>query len=271
MHIIPRMTANLSVIDPRIRSARHKVELPVFSGPMELLLQLIERDELDISSVSLAAVTDQYLVHMRHVKEKQLDNLTEFMVMAARLILIKSQSLLPRPHDKSSDEEDPGEDLARQLLLYKAFKGTAQHLDRRQVNGIRTYVRLVRPERPVPELDLAGKNTTDIWEGARRVLGLGASDPTRVSEILAAPVVTVREKIDVIVVALRLGPMVRFFDFLRRGQPRSEVVMTFLAILELVKMGLVLARQQSPFGDIEIARQGEGVDKYSKDFDSELD
>lgn len=243
----------------------------MFSGPLDLLLQLIERDELDISRVSLAAVTDQYLEHMRKATEQHLDNLADFMVVAARLILIKSQSLLPRPVHLSPDESEPGDDLALQLRLYKAFKDIGGILDQRQVDGLRTFVRLATPPRPVPELDLDGITTSDLRRAAVRAFALAGESDVQVSSMLSRPQVTVREKINAITVALRSGHMVRFFDFLSKGQARTEIVMTFLAILELVKMGMVLASQKGRFGDIEIARQGDWFQHETLDFKAELD
>ena len=249
----------------------HTVKIPVFSGPMDLLLQLIERDELDITRVSLAMVTDQYLAYMRQANERLLDNLADFTVIAARLILIKSQSLLPRPTEVISDESGPGEDLARQLLVYKAFKQTAQILDQRQVDALRTYVRLVIPPRTVPELLLDGKTATDLWRAAVRAFDLTGEVDQQVSVMLKRPRITVRDKVNAIMSALRSGRMVRFFDFLSRGQGRTEVVMTFLAILELVKMGRVRARQPGRFGDIEITKQGNWIERDSIDIDTGLD
>lgn len=254
-----------------IDTNRHTVKIPAFSGPMDLLLQLIERNELDISSVSLAMVTDQYLTYMRQNNERLLDNLTDFTVVAARLILIKSQSLLPRPTELVADEPDPGEDLARQLLVYKAFKQTAQILDQRQVDALRTYVRLVVPPKPIPELRLDGKTATDLWRAAVRAFELKGEIEEKVSVMLKRPRITVSEKVSAIVDALRSGRMVRFFEFLKQGQGRTEVVMTFLAILELVKMGRVRARQPGRFGDIEITKQGSWIERDSKDIATELD
>ena len=249
----------------------HIVELPVFSGPLDLLLQLIEREELDITSVSLAAVTDQYLDHMRQATKNNLDNLADFMVVAARLILIKSQSLLPRPPDLRLDETEAGVDLARQLLVYRAFKDSAKSLDQRHNSGLRTYVRLMAPPRPDPELYLDGKTVVDLWRMATRALELSGESDTHVSSILAHLKVTVQDKINAIVKALRSGSIVPFFDLLRQGQARSEVVMTFLAILELVKMGMVSARQEGRFGDIEISSEGDWVQRQVQDVKAELD
>ena len=100
----------------------YAVSLPVFSGPMDLLLHLIEREELDITRVALAQVTDQYLAYVRQLEQRQIADLAEFLIIAARLLLIKSEALLPRPPARQPEELDPAEELARQLREYKRFK-----------------------------------------------------------------------------------------------------------------------------------------------------
>src|SRR3990170_2755668 len=102
----------------------YEVRLPVFEGPLDLLLHLIEREELDITKVALAQVTDQYLAYLAMLKEVEVQVLTDFLVVAAKLLLIKSQALLPKPPPSVLDEEeeDIGDELARQLRVYKQFK-----------------------------------------------------------------------------------------------------------------------------------------------------
>jgi segregation and condensation protein A len=95
----------------------YTVRLPVYEGPLDLLLELIERAELDITKIALAQVTDQYLSHLRQITQRDLDDLASFLVVAARLLQIKSEALLPRPPEREPGEEDPGDALARQLIL----------------------------------------------------------------------------------------------------------------------------------------------------------
>src|SRR5512137_283080 len=109
-----------------LRDETYQVRLPVFEGPLDLLLQLIERERLDISVVSIAAVTEQFLIYVRQIEDIQPDTLADFLVMAARLVWIKSRILLPQPARPDDDEEeDPAEALARQLKEYKRFKEAA--------------------------------------------------------------------------------------------------------------------------------------------------
>ena len=103
----------------------YKVATPVYEGPLDLLLGLIKRAELDITRLALAQVTDQYLAHLKTLTTHEPDEVSAFLVIATRLLQIKSEALLPRPPDRAPDEEDPGEALARQLLTYKRFKEIA--------------------------------------------------------------------------------------------------------------------------------------------------
>ncbi|HJL70663.1 MAG TPA: segregation/condensation protein A, partial [Anaerolineales bacterium] len=131
----------------------YSVSLPVFNGPLDLLLRMIEREELDITRVALAQVTDQYIRHISGLKERRVEGLADFLVLAARLVLIKSQALLPRPPALGPAAPDPGEELARQLRMYRRFKRAAQSFMARQRAGVRTFVRLVGPPRARPTLD----------------------------------------------------------------------------------------------------------------------
>ena len=109
----------------------YTVVTPIYEGPLDLLLLLIERAELDITSLALAQVTDQYLEHLRNISDLSPDEVSAFLVIAARLLQIKSEALLPRPPQREPGEEDPGEALARQLILYKRFKELANLLAQR--------------------------------------------------------------------------------------------------------------------------------------------
>jgi segregation and condensation protein A len=120
----------------------YNVATPVYEGPLDLLLQLIERAELDITLLALAQVTDQYLDHLKTLPELSADEVSAFLVIAAKLIQIKSEILLPHPPTREPGEEDPGEALARQLLQYKRFMEIAKFLSNQQTLGLHTFIRL---------------------------------------------------------------------------------------------------------------------------------
>jgi segregation and condensation protein A len=229
----------------------YTVRLPVYEGPLDLLLELIERAELDITRIALAQVTDQYLAHLRRIVERDLEDLAAFLVVAARLLQIKSEALLPRPPEREAGEEDPGDALARQLLLYRSFKRAAGSLDERLRAGLQTYARLAPPPRAEPHLDLGGITAPRLQRTMLEVLAATRVEPG-LAESVTAPRVNIRHKIGQIFEALRRQGRMAFGDLLRRSRSRLEVVVSFLAVLELIKQRQVTALQDSNFGEIEL-------------------
>lgn len=241
---------------PAARTA-YSVRLPVFSGPLDLLLQLIEREELDVSKVALAKVTDQFLAHLQHVEELHIQEIADFLVIAAKLILIKSEALLPRPPAIVPDENDAGLELARLLQSYKKYKQAALLLQLWQRSGRRTFVRLATPPKPEPKLDLSGVTLQHLHAAMVRSLALKPEPRTPVADLVARPRVTIVQKIRTVAHALRARGHASFFGLLRSARSRTEIVVTFLAVLELVKRRLVTVRQDHRFGDIEIKGDGD--------------
>lgn len=229
----------------------YTVRLPVYEGPLDLLLELIERAELDITKIALAQVTDQYLAHLRQMTERDLGDLASFLVVAARLLQIKSEALLPRPPEREPGEEDPGDALARQLILYRQFKQAAFHLAARLEAGLHTYARLAPPPRAEPHLDLGNLNLEDLRRTMQQVLTAARAEP-QLADSVTAPRVNIRHKIALIFEALRRTGRMEFRELLRRSRSRLEVVVSFLAVLELIKQRQVQARQERLFDDIEI-------------------
>jgi segregation and condensation protein A len=243
----------------------YRVNTTVYEGPLDLLLQLIERAELDITSLALAQVTNQYLVHMRAIQEIDQDaaEVSGFLVIAARLLQIKSNALLPRPAltVPPEEEEDPAEALARQLIQYKRFKELAAFLGQREANGLRTYLRLAPPPVKVEaRLDLSGLTFNDLVNAAREIF-LSKPDLPALSRVVSAPRVTIREKIRSIIDSLNKLGFSTFRNFLTRHNDRLEIVVTFLAMLELIKRNVVEASQPDLFGDIALKSTGEWDEK----------
>jgi segregation and condensation protein A len=242
----------------------YRVTTPAYEGPLDLLLQLIERAEMDITSLALAQVTNQYLAHLKTIQSSELDaaEVSGFLVIAARLVQIKSAALLPRPSlDAVPEEEDPGEALARQLLIYKRYKELAVHLIGREASGLRTHLRVAPPPVKVEaRLDLSGMTITDLLQVAREIF-LSKPDLPALSRVVSAPRVTIREKIRSIVDFLRDGGVSTFRKFLLHHGDRLEIVVTFLAMLELIKRQIVEVSQTEMFGEIELHSTGEWDDK----------
>jgi len=229
----------------------YQVQLPMFQGPLDLLLHLIEREELDITKVALAQVTDQYLVYLAVLREVEVDFLTDFLVVAAKLLLIKSQALLPRPPPSLvlEEDQDAGDELAHQLRLYRQFKMAAQILRQREVDGFRNFVRLAMPPKPEPRLSPGETALDDLVLAARQALAVRADDPA-VGEVVAPLIVTIGQQMAMIRDRLRWHQRITFRQLVGRPASRVETIVTFLALLELLKQGELEVRQKANFGDI---------------------
>jgi len=233
----------------------YRVRLEVFEGPLDLLLHLIEKEELDITKVSLAAVTDQYLDYISHAEHINADNLAEFLVVAAKLLLIKSRALLPTPPPiPGLEEEDVGDELARQLLEYKKYKELALQLREREETGLRAYLRLVSAPAVARELDMSGVSLQDLLAAAREALA--AQPPADHANGVIAPLgISVADKVLELRSVLRRKGSFSFNRLLRRSRSRSEVIVTFLALLELVKSRVVRVEQERLFSEIWVFRR----------------
>ncbi|MCX6069198.1 MAG: segregation/condensation protein A [Chloroflexi bacterium] len=235
------------------QASGYTVTTPVYEGPLDLLLRLIEHAELDITAVSLAMVTDQYLSYIRQFENVRADEISAFLVIAAKLIQIKSEALLPRPPVREVGEEDPAENLARQLRIYKRFKEIANQLEQRNTQGLHTYLRLAPPPKVEGRFDLSDITLADLLEAAQSTF-LQEKEKQSLGTVISAPKVTIRQKIAYISDALNKNKHSSFKTLIGKSSTRLEVVVTFLALLELVKRYRVSARQESLFGDIEIER-----------------
>jgi segregation and condensation protein A len=199
--------------------------------------------------VSLAEVTDQYIEYIRLLENVDPGLLTDFLVVAAKLILIKSQALLPRPPAALGEEEDaPGEDLVRQLEEYRRFKEVARLLKERDEKGLHSYIRLATSG-ITPRLQLEGVVLDDLVEAMRRVL-------TTLPDDASAPEVarrqfTIEEKVAIIEESIRGGAF-SFQRLLARATSRIEAIVTFLALLEMIKRGRVEVRQRGVFSEIMV-------------------
>ena len=252
----------------------YSISVPVFSGPLDLLLRLIEREELDITQVSLTQVTDQYLKQMTELRERRVEGLADFLVLAARLLLIKSQALLPKPPEIGITEIDPGEELAKQLRMYKKFKDMSEWLDSRQLQGLRTFLRIAAPVVVAKTVDLSGVELYDLRVAMADVLSRPIEKPRSVSELVGRPRITVKGSINKIAASLRRRIKVSFFALLKRGhtnKTKTEIIATFLGILELARRNMVKAEQAEAFGDIDIVRLGDWDDSAIEAFSPELD
>lgn len=216
-----------------------------------MLLQLIERSELDITRLALAQVTDQYLAHLRLMQDRAAEGVSAFLVIAAKLLQIKSEALLPSPPLRDADEEDPGEALALQLIAYKRYRQIADLLGQREAAGWRTYLRLAPPPKVEGVVDLTGIGLSDLVAAAQSALVMANGKPS-LSSVVAPIRITIREKIGLITRTLREKSHFTFHALLMERHTRIDIVVTFLAMLELVKRRLVRVKQDHLFGEIEM-------------------
>jgi segregation and condensation protein A len=235
------------------RQLNYTVHTPVYEGPMDLLLDLIERAELDITTVSLATVTDQYLTSIKDLERLNADEISAFLVIAAKLLQIKSEALLPRPPARVPGEEDIARSLVDQLKLYKRFKEIGGWLNERQEANLRTFLRVAPPPKVEPKLDLSNVTLEKLVAAAQEAFAK-ERDKQPLGVIIAAPRVTIREKIELITKTMNEVGRSTFRGLLNQGASRLEIVVTFLAMLELVKRYRLQARQEGLFSDIELDR-----------------
>ena len=248
------------------RQLSYNVQTPVYGGPLDLLLNLIERDELEITSVSLAMVTDQYLAYIKGLEQVNADEISAFLVIAAKLLQIKSEALLPRPPARMPGEEDTGRSLVDQLKLYKRFKEIGGWLNEQQHANRRTFLRIAPPPKVEPKLDLSNL-TLEKLVTAATIAFAKEKEKQPLGVIIAPPRITIREKIDLISKTLKEVERSTFSALLNADASRLEVVVTFLALLELIKRYRVAAHQEGLFNDIEIDR----MDDWDDDEEMELE
>ena len=236
----------------------YEVRLDAFEGPLDLLLHLIREHEIDIYDIPIASITEQYLEYIRFMESLDLALAGEFLEMAATLIRIKVQMLLPRETEDGEEEEDPREQLVRKLVEYKRFKEAAGRLSGLEQERRAYFARGVDPriyaELEEEEVDMADflRDVTlfDLVDGLREVL---SRVPERIDvHSVDMEEVTVEEQIDRIRAAVRERGSVPFVEVFGEDAGRLEIVATFIALLELIRLGEVRAVQKRNFGEIEI-------------------
>ena len=240
---------------PNSPSEPYHVTLDIFEGPLDLLLRLIERQVLDITRVSLALVTDQYLAHITLLGDTSAENLADFLVVAAKLLVIKSRSLLPSLIPAPDEEdEDVGEQLARQLVEYKRFKDAAAKLRTIEQRGLHTYLRLApapRIERRAPSGHL---NPNELLTALLRAFSSQTSFAP-VDTVVAPIIVHIGECIRTIKHLLELETRLPLSRAISSAHSRLEVIVIFLAVLELIKQQQVQVMQENPFGEIYLEQR----------------
>jgi len=236
----------------------YKIKLEVFEGPLDLLLYLIKKEELNIYDIPITRVTEQYLEYLNLMEELDLDVAGEFLVMAASLMQIKSKMLLPPdPAGLETEESDPRAELVKRLLEYKAFKEAADRLRGFEFDRAKLFTRTgVEPEIDGNDLSLVDASLFELLAAFTKVL---KNLPKDAAHEVMKDEFSVADKVHEIFHLLAKRSSVRFSELFRNAKNKSEIIVTFLALLELVRMREVLARQDGHFEEIEISRNPQRI------------
>jgi len=237
------------------------VRLRVFEGPLDLLLHLIKRHEVDIYDIPIALVTQQYLEYLELMQELDLDVVGEFLVMAATLIHIKSRMLLPRPDPTQEDPtEDPREALVRRLIEHQRFKAAAELLHEREIQRSAQWIRSdgriaeVVGEPPEPEVEV---DLFSLMAAFRQVLERAKQRPT---VLLPPEQIPIETRIEQLLARLSETDACGFEDLFADVGTRAGMVVTFLALLEMIRLKLVRVFQQGNFGPIRVYKRARPED-----------
>jgi len=240
----------------------YEIVLENFSGPLDLLLHLIQKNELDIYDIPIAMVTEQYLSYLHAMEELSLEIASEFAVMASTLLAIKSRMLLPKPESPEEEVlvEDPRQELVEQLLEYQRCKEGASQLKELSLLQNQVYSREAMDISGFTPLAPPRVEGVSIWQLVDTLRELLKRVPRedRVAEIRNA-VINVEDIMESFLKRLRVFRSCSFFQLLNVSASRHEIVSAFVALLELIKNGQVFCSQTPPFGDIEIVYRKEDM------------
>lgn len=224
------------------------IKIPVFEGPFDLLLHLIRENKIDIYDIPISLITGRYLEYLEMMKELNLDIAGDFLVMAATLIQIKSRMLLPPDEEASLEEqEDPRRELVKRLLEYQRYKEAAFEFRLREDEWLKVFRREPASEDD-GELYLCDLSLFDLLDAFKKILAKAPPDVISITK----ETLTVKDRMFTIMEIIEKQETVRFEDLFQTGITRIYIIITFVALLELVRLGLVRAYQERHFGKIWI-------------------
>ncbi|MFW6369535.1 MAG: segregation and condensation protein A [Myxococcota bacterium] len=242
------------------------VRLPIFEGPLDLLLHLVREHRLDIFDIPIAFITEKYLEMVERMRELNLDVAGEFLVMAATLAHIKSRMLLPRSDDEDSGEDgaeegDPRADLVRRLLEYQKYREAAGSLGGQDILGRDVFVRDVRSEAPEPPEGDLGLRQVGVFKLIEALDSVLARAKTPVSHEVTRDRLSLSERLNELVEQLARSEKMTFFEMFEGSLDKQAIVVTFLALLEMSRLGLARITQEEPEGDILIMGTSRSADE----------
>ena len=243
----------------------YKIKLEVFEGPLDLLLYLVKKDHLNIYDIPIAKVTEQYLQYLNLMQMLDLNVAGEFLVMAATLMQIKSKMLLPAEEGAPEEEqEDPREELVRRLLEYEKFKEIAEDLRQKETDQREVFK---RPKLEVEKKPQEGQETyfeASIFDLINAFSQALKDVPREVFYEVVKDKFTMEEATHQILHLLLIKPEVKLSELFGRSKNKLEIIVTFLAVLELIKVKEIIARQSEMFQEIEIVRNKENIIPYER-------
>lgn len=227
------------------------VQLEVYEGPLDLLLHLIKKNEVGITDISISTITEQYLATLEMMGSLNLDVAGEFLVMAATLIHIKSRMLLPLEEGDEDEEEegDPRDELVRRLLEYQRYKEAALELEGREVLYRDVFVRSSESRQKIEAGEIERVSLFDLLSAFRRVL---ERFPEEGVHVVKVEKISVQERMNLLLDCLRRSTRVVFQTIFEGVSSRMDIVVTFLALLELIKIRAIRATQEDRVGPIMI-------------------
>lgn len=233
----------------------YEVNLDIFKGPLDLLLFLIRKDKLDIYDIPIAHITDQFFAHLQLMQDLDLNIAADFIEMAAILMRIKVQLLLPSHQNEEGVTEDPRDELIQQLIEYQKMKEAAEQLSQREVVHSQKFP---RPQGLIPEKEVCADDA--MWEASLFDLFNAFIQVSKQLELRSGEhyvekkEVTIEEKMAIIINSLRHQNRLLFFDLFIAAENKVSIVVTFMALLELLRLRQISVRQTRMFGDIWIYR-----------------
>lgn len=245
----------------------YKIRLDIFEGPLDLLLYLVKKDHLNIYDIPIAKVTQQYLEYINFMQLLDLNIVGEFLVMAATLMQIKSKMLLPAEETATpEEEEDPRAELVKRLLEYEKFKQVAEDLRQREVSQQDVFI---RPKTEIPEGEKTQAKEEVYFEASIfdliNAFSRALKDvPREVFYEVVKDQFTVEQKVHDILHLLLVQSEVKLSELFAKTKAKMEIIVVFLAILELAKMKEIVARQNAQFEDIIITRNKENIIPYER-------
>ncbi len=239
-------------------SARFVVRTPAYEGPFGLLIELIEKRQLLVNDLSLSQVTDDFIQHVKSQAEFPIEDAADFIGVAATLLLIKSKSLIP-DLELSNEEEEDIDDLKRRLLMYEKARDAARELSRLFGRSVMVSAGERTPDVIFsPSKDLTLENLHIALSGALAAL----EKEEKLPEARVRPMITIEEMMDRLLVRVQKALTMSFKEFSGETKERVEVIVSFLALLELVKQGAVDVLQHETFSDIRITNTSAETPKY---------